>query len=131
MNFLQGIWDWFWLLVWVFAYLAYLFVLFFIIFDIFRDRALNGWWKALWLILLVFVPFLTGIVYLIVRGKGMAERSARKQVEYQEDNAEYIRSVSFASPTDEIAKAKALRDQGIISDGEFEALKNKALGGKY
>lgn len=131
MNFLQGIWDWFWLLVWVFAYLAYLFVLFFIIFDIFRDRALNGWWKAVWLIFLVFVPFLTGIVYLIVRGKGMAERSARKQVEYQEDNADYIRSVSFASPTDEIAKAKALRDQGIISDGEFEALKNKALGGKF
>lgn len=131
MNFLQGIWDWFWLLVWVFAYLAYLFVLFFIIFDIFRDRALNGWWKAVWLIFLVFVPFLTGLVYLIVRGKGMAERSARKQVEYQEDNADYIRSVSFASPTDEIAKAKALRDQGIISDGEFEALKNKALGGKY
>lgn len=131
MNFLQGIWDWFWLLVWVFAYLAYLFVLFFIIFDIFRDRALNGWWKAVWLIFLVFVPFLTGLVYLIVRGKGMAERSARKQVEYQEDDAEYIRSVSFASPTDEIAKAKALRDQGIISDGEFEALKNKALGGKY
>jgi hypothetical protein len=131
MNFLQGIWDWFWLLVWVFAYLAYLFVLFFIIFDIFRDRALNGWWKAVWLIFLVFVPFLTGLVYLIVRGKGMAERSARKQVEYQEDNADYIRSVSFASPTDEIAKAKALRDQGIISDGEFEALKNKALGGKF
>ncbi|MDQ2661105.1 MAG: SHOCT domain-containing protein [Actinomycetota bacterium] len=131
MNFLQGIWDWFWLLVWVFAYLAYLFVLFFIIFDIFRDRALNGWWKAVWLIFLVFVPFLTGLVYLIVRGKGMAERSARKQVEYQEDNADYIRSVSFASPTDEIAKAKALRDQGIISDGEFEALKNKALGAKF
>lgn len=131
MNFLQGIWDWFWLLVWVFAYLAYLFVLFYIIFDIFRDRALNGWLKALWLIFLVFVPFLTGLVYLIVRGKGMAERSARKQVEYQEDDADYIRSVSFASPTDEIAKAKALRDQGIISDGEFEALKNKALGGTY
>ena len=131
MNFLQGIWDWFWLLVWVFAYLAYLFVLFYIIFDIFRDRTLNGWLKAVWLIFLVFVPFITGLVYLIVRGKGMAERSARKQVEYQEDDAEYIRSVSFASPTDEIAKAKALRDQGIISDGEFEALKYKALGGKF
>jgi hypothetical protein len=131
MNFLQGIWDWFWLLVWVFAYLAYLFVLFYIIFDIFRDRALNGWLKAVWLIFLVFVPFLTGLIYLIARGKGMAERSARKQVEYQEDDADYIRSVSFASPTDEIAKAKALRDQGVISNGEFEALKNKALGGRF
>ena len=131
MNFLQNVWDWFWMLFWIFAYLAYLFVLIYIIFDIFRDRALNGWWKAVWLIFLVFVPFLTGLVYLIVRGRGMAERSARKQVEYQEDDTDYIRSVSFASPTDEIEKAKALRDQGVISDGEFEALKNKALGGKF
>ena len=129
MDFLQNVWDLFWMLFWIFAYVAYLFVLIYIIFDIFRDRSLNGWWKAVWLIFLVFVPFLTGLVYLIARGKGMAERSARKQVEYQEDNADYIRSVSFASPTDEIAKAKALRDQGVISDGEYEALKNKALGG--
>jgi hypothetical protein len=131
MNFLQGIWDWFWLLFWVFAYMAYLFVLIYIIFDVFRDRSLNGWLKALWLILLVFVPFVTGLVYLIARGKGMAERSARKQVEYQEYDDAYVRSVSFASPTDEIAKAQALRDQGVISDGEFEALKAKALGAKY
>jgi len=131
MNFLQGVWDWFWLLFWVFAYMAYLFVLIYIIFDIFRDRSLNGWLKALWLILLVFVPFVTGLVYLIARGKGMAERSARKQVEYQEYSDAYVRSVSFASPTDEIAKAQALRDQGVITDGEFEALKAKALGAKY
>ncbi|MDF2576241.1 MAG: hypothetical protein K0S05_3153 [Agromyces sp.] len=77
MNFLQGVWDWFWLLFWVFAYMAYLFVLIYIIFDIFRDRSLNGWLKALWLFLLVFMPFVTGLVYLIARGKGMAERSAR------------------------------------------------------
>ena len=131
MNFLQGVWDWFWLLFWVFAYMAYLFVLIYIIFDVFRDRSLNGWLKALWLILLVFVPFVTGLVYLIARGKGMAERSARKQVEYQEYSDAYVRSVSFASPTDEIAKAQALRDQGVITDGEFEALKAKALGAKY
>ena len=131
MNFLQGVWDWFWLLFWVFAYMAYLFVLIYIIFDIFRDRSLNGWLKALWVILLVFVPFVTGLVYLIARGKGMAERSARKQVEYQEYSDAYVRSVSFASPTDEIAKAQSLRDQGVITDGEFEALKAKALGAKY
>ena len=131
MNFLQNVWDWFWLLFWIFAYMAYLFVLFYIVFDIFRDRSLNGWWKAVWLILLVFVPFLTGLVYLIARGRGMAERSARRQVEYQEYSDAEIRSVSFASPTDEIAKAKALRDQGVITDGEYEALKNKALGGRF
>jgi hypothetical protein len=106
-------------------------VLIYIIIDIFRDHELNGWMKALWLILLVFVPWITGLVYLIVRGKGMAERSARKQVEYQEYSQEELRKISFASPTEEIAKAQALRDQGVITDGEFEALKAKALGSKF
>lgn len=131
MNFLQGIWDWFWLLFWIFAYMVYLFALFYVIFDIFRDRSLNGWLKALWLIFLVFVPFVAALVYVIARGKGMAERSARKQVEYQEYSDAYVRSVSFASPSDEITKAQSLRDSGVITEGEFEALKAKALGAKY
>lgn len=131
MNFLQGIWDWFWMLFWIFAYMVYLIALFYVIFDIFRDRSLNGWLKAVWLILLVFVPFITALVYVIARGRGMAERSARKQVEYQEYSDAYVRSVSFASPTDEIAKAQSLRDAGVISQGEFDALKAKALGARY
>lgn len=127
----MDLWSWIWFYFWMFAYIAYLFVLIYIVIDIFRDHELNGWMKALWLILLVFVPWITGLVYLIVRGKGMAERSARKQVEYQEYSQEELRNISFASPTEEIAKAQALRDQGVITDGEFEALKAKALGSKF
>ena len=84
-----------------------------------------------WLLLLLFLPWIKGLVYLIVRGKGMAERSARKQVEYQEYSPEEYRQISFASPSEEIAKAQALRDQGVITDGEFEAIKAKALGSKF
>ncbi|MFE6966498.1 SHOCT domain-containing protein [Agromyces sp. NPDC057679] len=131
MFFLNSLWDWFWFLFWAFAYVAYLFALIYIIIDVFRDHSLNGWLKAVWLIFLVFVPFVTALVYLIARGSGMAERSARKQDEYEEYSEEYIRSVSFASPTDEIAKAKALLDAGTITQGEFEAIKNKALGNKF
>lgn len=131
MFFLNSIWDWFWFLFWAFVYVAYLFALIYIIIDVFRDHALNGWLKALWVIFLVFVPFITAFVYLIARGSGMAERSARKQTEYQEYSDEYIRSVSFANPADEIAKAKSLLDAGTITQGEFDALKAKALGDKF
>ncbi|MFF2276538.1 SHOCT domain-containing protein [Agromyces sp. NPDC058126] len=131
MFFLNSLWDWFWFLFWAFAYVAYLFALIYIIIDVFRDHSLNGWLKAVWLIFLVFVPFVTALVYLIARGSGMAERSARKQDEYEEYSEEYIRSVSFASPTDEIAKAKALLDAGTITQGEFDAIKSKALGNKF
>ncbi|MFF2390374.1 SHOCT domain-containing protein [Agromyces sp. NPDC058104] len=131
MFFLNTLWDWFWFLFWAFAYVAYLFALIYIIIDVFRDHSLNGWLKAVWLIFLVFVPFVTALVYLIARGSGMADRAARKQQEYEEYSEDYIRSVSFASPTDEIAKAKALLDAGTITQGEFDALKSKALGNKF
>jgi hypothetical protein len=125
------LWGWIWFFFWMFAYLAYILVLIYIVIDIFRDHQLNGWLKALWLLLLLFLPWITGLVYLIARGKGMAERSARKQVEYQEYSPEEYRQISFASPSEEIAKAQALRDQGVITDGEFEAIKAKALGSKF
>lgn len=131
MFFLNSLWDWFWFLFWAFAYVAYLFALIYIIIDVFRDHSLNGWLKAVWLIFLVFVPFITALVYLIARGSGMAERAARKQQEYEEYSEDYIRSVSFANPADEITKAKTLLDAGTITQGEFDALKSKALGNKF
>lgn len=115
----------------MFAWVAYFTVLVYIVIDLFRDHQLNGWAKAFWLIFLLFVPFVTGLVYLIARGQGMAERSRPRQVEYTEDDFAQIRAQSFANPTEEIAKAKELRDQGAITDGEFEALKAKALGAKF
>ena len=131
MTFVTSIWDVFWFYFWIFAYIAYLFVLVYIIIDVFRDHTLNGWLKAVWILFLVFVPWITALVYLIARGKGMAERSQARRPQVVEYSDEEVRSVSFASPSDEIAKAQALRDQGIISDGEFEALKAKALGIKF
>ena len=127
----MDLWSWIWFFFWMFAYVAYILVLIYIVIDIFRDHQLNGWLKALWLLLLLFLPWITGLVYLIVRGKGMAERSARKQVEYQEYSQEEYRRISFANPAEEITKAQALRDQGVITDGEFEAIKAKALGSKF
>ena len=51
---MDGFWDWFWLMVWWFFFIAYLVVLFQIVADLFRDKALSGWWKALWIIALIF-----------------------------------------------------------------------------
>ena len=127
----MSFWDVVWFIFISFAFVAYLMVMFSILGDLFRDRDASGVAKAAWVIALIFLPLLTSLVYLIVRGKGMAERSARKQVEYQEYSPEEYRQISFASPSEEIAKAQALRDQGVITDGEFEAIKAKALGSKF
>ncbi|MBN9140283.1 MAG: SHOCT domain-containing protein [Micrococcales bacterium] len=128
MTFLSNFWDFLWALFWAFAFVAYLFAIFAIIGDLFRDHKLNGWWKALWIIFLIFLPFLTALVYLIARGNGMAERSQKAARAQQQVAEGYIREVAgTATPTDEIAKAKALLDAGAITQAEFDALKAKAL----
>jgi len=125
----SNFWTVIWLFFWSFAFVAYLFALFAIISDLFRDRKLNGWWKALWILFLIFVPFLTALVYLIARGPGMAERSQRDSRRAQNATDDYIRQVAGASPADEIAKAKALLDAGAITPEEFAQLKAHALSG--
>lgn len=129
-GFWGSFWDIIWWFLWIFFFVVYLFALFAVIGDLFRDRKLSGWLKALWIIFLIFVPFLTLLVYLIARGKGMAERSAREAGEMQKAQDAYIKSVaggSAASPADEIAKAKALLDAGTITQAEYDALKARAL----
>jgi uncharacterized membrane protein len=123
----EQFWSIFWLFFWSFAFIAYLFALFAVISDIFRDHGLNGWLKAVWIIFLVLVPFLTVLVYLIARGRSMAERQAESAQRAETATNEYIRSVASASPTQEIAQAKKLLDAGTLTQAEFEAIKAKAL----
>jgi hypothetical protein len=120
--------QWFWLLIWWFLFFAYLVILFQIIGDLFRDHALSGWWKALWIIFLIVVPFLTALIYIIARGKGMAERQLQAVQQAKSDTDSYIREVAAGkSPAEHIADAKALLDAGTIDQNEFNQLKAKAL----
>jgi hypothetical protein len=119
--------DFFWLLIWSFFFVAYLMVLFQIFADLFSDD-MNGWLKAVWVIVLLVVPFLGALIYLIARGKGMAERRAGAVRQARAETDAYIRDVAGqTSPSDQIASAKALLDSGTISPQEFEQLKRKAL----
>ena len=120
--------DFFWLLIWSFFLVCYLMVLFQIIIDLFRDKDLSGWWKALWIIFLIVFPFLAALIYLIARGRGMAERQAGAVQNAQAATDQYIQSVaSRGNPAEQIASAKTLLDNGTISQDEFDKLKQKAL----
>jgi len=121
--------QWFWLLIWWFLFFAYLVILFQIIGDLFRDHELSGWWKALWIIGLIVMPFLVALIYVIARGKGMAERQVQAVQQAKSDTDTYIREVasSSKSPAEHIAEAKALLDAGTINEAEYAQLKAKAL----
>jgi hypothetical protein len=124
----MSFWDVVWFICISFAFIAYLMVMFSIITDLFRDRDVSGFVKAVWIVALIFLPFLTSIVYLIARGSGMAERSMRSAESLRQQQDAYIREVAAtASPTDQIAQARAMLDSGAISPSEYERLKEKAL----
>ncbi|AYA25270.1 Phospholipase_D-nuclease N-terminal [Rhodococcus rhodochrous J3] len=126
---MDSFWDYVWYTVVVFAFVAYLIVLFQIIVDLFRDHSVSGWVKAIWVIGLVVLPYLTALVYLIARGRGMAVRAQRAQAEAKQATDEYIRTVAVGkSPAEQIADAKALLDSGAITPTEYEHLKAQALG---
>lgn len=124
---MSNFWDILYLIASTFLFFAYLIILFHIVVDLFRDSELAGGYKALWLIGLVVLPFLTALVYVLARGKGMAERQRTALQRAKSDTEAYIREVAGKSPAEQIADAKALLDAGTINQVEFDRLKEKAL----
>ncbi|MBC2641534.1 MULTISPECIES: SHOCT domain-containing protein [unclassified Rhodococcus (in: high G+C Gram-positive bacteria)] len=124
---MDSFWDFLWVIIVTFGFVAYLILLFSIITDLFRDHTTSGWVKAIWIVFLFFVPLLTALVYLITRSKGMAERSMAAAQEAKQAQDSYIRSVAGKSSAEQIADAKALLDSGTITQAEYETLKAKAL----
>ncbi|UAK37418.1 SHOCT domain-containing protein [Gordonia bronchialis] len=123
----DSFWDFIWYTIVIFAFVAYLIVLWHIIADLFRDKAASGWAKAVWVIFLIIFPYLTAIVYLLAKGKGMAERQREAYAYAKQASDEDIMSVAGSTPAQQISEAKSLLDSGAITQDEFDALKAKAL----
>ncbi|MDH6278635.1 MAG: SHOCT domain-containing protein [Rhodoluna sp.] len=116
--------------IWAFVFIAYLMVLFSIVGDLFRDHKMSGWAKAAWIFFLIIGFWITALIYLIVRGGGMAQRQQAAMQEAQAQADAYIKQVAGNSHADEIAKAQALKDSGALTAAEFTALKKKILASK-
>jgi hypothetical protein len=115
--------DIFWTMILFFFWLAWISVLVTIISDLFRRDDASGWIKALWLIVLIFVPFLGVLGYLIANGDDMGKRN----LERAQARAERYAPASNGGAVSEITKAKSLLDSGVITQSEFDSLKAKAL----
>ncbi len=117
-----------WAMVVAFFMVIFLVLLFQVFGDLFRDHDLSGWAKAAWTIFIIVLPFLGLLVYVIARGRGMAERRVADVQRSQEQFDAYVRQTAgTGGPAEEIAKAKALLDSGAITQEEFETLKRKQL----
>ena len=113
---------------WFFCFFAFFWLLIVVFGDIFSDKNLGGGAKTLWILFVIFLPWLGILVYLIARGGGMSERAAAKARAQHEAQASYIKSVAgTTSASDQIVQAKGLLDSGHITQAEFDAIKAKAL----
>ena len=121
--------DFLWSLLIFYFIFFYFMILFRVIGDLFSNKEASGLNKTLWLLFLLFLPFLALFIYLIVNGQGMTERAMARAAEQNAAQQDYIRQVAGAGddPTAKIAKAHELLAAGAISQAEFDALKAKAL----
>ena len=111
----------------VFFFVIWIWILITILTDLFRDHEMSGWGKAIWVVFLIFIPFLTALIYLIARGGGMRERALKEQSEQKKHFDQYIRDTAGTSKVDELANLAELHDKGKINDAEYEQLKAKLL----
>ena len=119
----------FWSTLIFFLWIMWFFLLFRILADIFRSHDLGGFAKTLWIIFVIFLPFLGVFVYLIARGNEMRSHAIEDAKSQKAQFDDYVRStVSSSSVTDDLAKLAALRDQGVLTDAEFAAQKARLLG---
>jgi uncharacterized membrane protein len=119
----MSFWHFLWEMLVVFAFVVWVIIFFQVVFDLFRSKDVSGAGKAGWLILLIILPFIGVLIYLVVRGHGMADRAVRTQLE----DADRLRVATGQAPADQISQAKQLLDQGVITDAEFQAIKSKVI----
>ena len=120
-------WHYVWLLLWFALIFMWVMIVFQIITDMFRDHKTSGWLKAIWIVFLFFVPFLTALLYLIINGRKMAERQREAMQTARAAQDTYIRQAVQASPAEQISQAKQLLDAGAISQEEYEQIKARAI----
>jgi len=111
----------------IFFFVVWIWILITILTDLFRDHETSGWAKAVWVLFLVFIPFLTALVYLIVRGSGMRDRTIKAQADAKKHFDEYVRTQAHTTPADELHKLNDLKEKGALSDEEFQKAKEKLL----
>ena len=120
----------FWSMLWFFLFFIWLWLLITVFSDIFRSHDMGGFAKAIWVIFVIFLPYLDVFVYLIARGHKMQEHAVQAAKANDDAMRAYVRDAAgtSASPAEELSRLNDLKNQGVIDDAEFERLKAKAIG---
>ena len=118
----------FWTIFEIFLWIIWFWILITVFIDIFRSKDLSGWGKAGWFIFVLVIPLIGVLVYLIVRGGSMHERSVRDAQQSEQEFRSYVQDAAGSgTPADQLSKLADLRDRGVITSEEFDREKAKIL----
>jgi putative oligomerization/nucleic acid binding protein/phospholipase D-like protein len=120
-----------WSFIWFFLFFIWIWLLIVVFSDIFRSHDLGGFAKFLWVIFVIFLPYLGVFVYLIARGHKMSEHALEAAQAQDAAARAYIQQAAGTqgSAADELQRLADLKAQGVIDDAEFQRLKAKAISG--
>src|SRR5262245_13078690 len=96
----------------IFAFVLWFWLIITVLSDLIRRTDISGWGKAIWVIVLILIPYLGVLAYMISQGPGMAMRNSQQT---QQTRDELRRAVGF-SIADEIQKLDGLRKAGSITE---------------
>jgi hypothetical protein len=120
----------FWTMLIFFLWVAWIMLLFRVFADIFRNHDMGGFAKAIWSIFVLLVPFLGVLIYLLVHGDGMGRRDLAIAQANEQAFQSYVRQVAASDSTAaELSRLAELKEQGVLTDAEFEQQKAKVLAG--
>ena len=115
-------WDVVWSMVIFFFWFMLIWIWITCLGDLFRRNDLSGGSKAIWIVVLIFLPLLGCLIYMIARPKVTAQ-----DVQLMAQAEAASKAAGGVSTADELAKLTQLRDSGALTIPEYEALKAKLL----
>jgi hypothetical protein len=119
-----------WSMLWFAMFFIWIWLLIMVFSDIFRSHDLGGFAKFLWVVFVLFLPYLGVFVYLIARGHKMSEHAIEAAQAQNDAATAYIRNVAgtASSPAEELTRLADLKDRGAIDDAEYQRLKSQVVG---
>jgi hypothetical protein len=127
-----GTGEFLWSLIWFTLFFIWIWILIAVFADIFRSHDMGGFAKFLWVIFVIFAPYLGVFVYLIARGHKMSEHAQQDAAAMDAAQKAYIRDAVGGSagggPAAELERLAALKANGTIDEAEFQKLKSQVVG---
>lgn len=110
-------WEAFFLLL---IYIPLVMIWAFALVDVFRRDDISGLMKALWVVIIFFIPFFGTLIYLLFRRPGA---TAEERAAIDRASREFVQRYETPDHATQLQTLAELHDRGKLTDAEFAAEK--------